>query len=669
MKIRFIIFTLFCLPVFQISAQEKSKIKFGKVTADDFKQNVYSLDSSANAIVIADIGSTEILGNTKGGFSLEFKKHKRVHILNKNGYDIANVEIGIYTDGDAEEELKNLKAITYNLEDGKVVETKLETKSAVFKDKINKNLVIKKFTFPNIKEGSIIEYEYTLISDFIRNLQPWDFQGSYPRLWSEYKVSMPEFYHYVTLTQGFQPYYIQDRKDRRDNFVYTNNNTAGSSDRSTFTAGVTDFRWVMKDVPALKEESYTSTINNHMARIQFQLSEIRDPFVPKRIMGTWEQACTELLKDEDFGYSLNRDNGWLNDIVADATRGATNNLGKAKNIFAYVRDNMTCTNYGSRYLERPLKTVLKTRNGNEAEINLLLTAMLLKAELLADPVILSTRSHGYTYSLYPLLSRFNYVIARLNIDDKYYYLDASQPRMGFGRLGFNCYNGHARVVNENATPIDLIADSLLEGKVTSVFIINDDKGNLSGSLQQAPGYYESYSLRNRIKDKGQEQLFNDIKKGFNAEIEIAEPAIDSLEKYDQPIAIRYKFNFKSDNEDIIYFNPMFGEAWKENPFKSAQRTYPVEMPYTFDETYLLRLDIPKGYVIDELPKQIMVKLNEDDDGFFEYRLSESNGSISLRSRIRIKRAFFMPEEYEYLREFFNLVVKKHSEQIVFKKKG
>ncbi len=220
-----------------------------------------------------------------------------------------------------------------------------------------------------------------------------------------------------------------------------------------------------------------------------------------------------------------------------------------------------------------------------------------------------------------------------------------------------------------ATPVDFIADSLLEGKVTSVFIINDDKGNLAGSLQQTPGYYESYSLRNRIKDKGQEQLFNDIKKGFNAEIEIAEPAIDSLDKYDQPLAIRYKFNFKSDNEDIIYFNPMFGEAWKENPFKSAQRTYPVEMPYTIDETYLLRLDIPKGYVIDELPKQIMVKLNEDNDGFFEYRLSESNGSISLRSRIRIKRAFFMPEEYEFLREFFNLVVKKHSEQIVFKKKS
>lgn len=669
MKSNLIIPVIFCLSLSQSFAQEKSKVKFGKVTAEDFKQAIYSLDSNANAIIIADIGSTEMVGNTKGGFSLEFKKYRRARILNKNGYGIADVEIGIYTNGSAEEDLKTLKAVTYNLENGKVVETKLETKSQVFKDKINKNLVVKKFTFPNIKEGSIIEYEYKLESDFTFNLQPWDFQSGYPCLWSEYNVTIPEFYYYITLAQGYQPFYIQDRKERRDNFLVTDNLSTGASDRASFSAGVTDYRWVMKDVPALKEESYTSTIDNHLSRIQFQLSELREPFVPKKIMGTWQQACTELLKDEDFGFSLNRDNGWLNDVMDDATRNAKTDLEKARNIFAYVRDNMTCTNYNRKYLEKPLKAVLKARNGNEAEINLLLTAMLLKAGFAADPVILSTRSHGYTYALYPLMDRFNYVISRLDIDGKYYYLDASQPRMGFGRLGYETYNGHARVINETATPVNFSADSLLEGKLTSVFVINDEKGNLAGSMQQAPGYYESYNLRNKIKDKGKEQLFNDIKKAFNAEIEIAEPAIDSLDKYDYPVAIRYNFAIKTDKEDILYFNPMFGEAWKENPFKSAERTYPVEMPYTIDETYLLRLDVPNGYIIDELPKQIMVKLNENEDGFFEYRLSESNGSISLRSRIRLKRAYFMPDEYEMLREFFNLVVKKHSEQIVFKKKS
>jgi hypothetical protein len=58
--------------------------------------------------------------------------------------------------------------------------------------------------------------------------------------------------------------------------------------------------------------------------------------------------------------------------------------------------------------------------------------------------MLSTRSHGYTYAKYPLMDRFNYVIVRLSLDGKDYYLDASKPRMGFGWLDIESYNGHAR---------------------------------------------------------------------------------------------------------------------------------------------------------------------------------------------------------------------------------
>lgn len=670
MNFKLIICGIACLTALQNFAQEKSKIKFGKVTADDFKQNVYSLDSSANAIVIADIGSTEMIGNTKGGFSLEFKKFRRVHILNKNGYDLADVSIFLYTKDEDEEQLKSLKAVTFNLENGKIVETQLDAKTEVFTDKIDKNRVLKKFTFPNIKEGSIIDYEYKVQSDFAFYLRSWDFQSkNYPSLWSEYNVSVPSFYHYVILKQGYQPFYITDTKTRRDNLTIIEKANAETTDRVDVSTIITDFRWAMKDVPALKEENYTSTLDNHLARIQFQLAEYRRPMVEKNVMGTWVQACNDLLNHEDFGFSLRLENSWLNDIMSDATRGATGELDKARNIFAYVRDNMTCTNYNSLALEKPLKTVLKTKNGNEAEINLLLTAMLLKAGLLADPVILSTRSHGFTYPLYPMLNRFNYVITRFNLNGKYYFLDASKPGLGFGRLNYDAYNGHARIVNKEATPVELSADSLQESKIISVFAVNDEKGNLTGSIEQMPGYYESYGLRKKVKEKGKEQLFNDIKKAFNNEIEIRDPVIESMDEYDQPLIIRYKFDLKNDNENIIYFSPMFGEESKENPFKAAQRSYPVEMYYATDQMYLLRLDIPKGYIIDELPKSMLVKLNENNDGFFEYKLSESNGIISLRSRIKIKRTFFTPDEYEMLREFFNMVVKKHSEQIVFKKKS
>src|SRR6266550_2842474 len=132
-----------------VRAQEKSTIKYGKVSVEDLQKKTYTIDSNANAVVLADIGSTEIVGNSKGWFSLEFKHFKRIHILNKAAYDAANVEIALFTTGDREEDLSSIKAVTYNLENGKVTETKLE-KSAIFKDKKNKSWIVKKFTFPNI---------------------------------------------------------------------------------------------------------------------------------------------------------------------------------------------------------------------------------------------------------------------------------------------------------------------------------------------------------------------------------------------------------------------------------------------------------------------------------------------------------------------------------------
>jgi hypothetical protein len=87
---------------------------------------------------------------------------------------------------------------------------------------------------------------------------------------------------------------------------------------------------------------------------------------------------------------------------------------------------------------------------------------------------------------------------------------------------------------------------------------------------------------------------------------------------------------------------MFGEGYKENLFKSAQRYYPVEMPYTFDEIYAFNLVVPHGYVIDELPKSVIIKLNDAGDGQFEYLVSQTNGTISMRSRIQLKGPISSP---------------------------
>ena len=661
-----IAFAFSCFFVFKVIAQ-KSPAKFGNVSEKDFANKIYPIDSNASAVVIADIGSSEIVGNSKSWFSLEFKYYRRVHILNKNGYDEANVEIPLYNDGDNEEKLDNVKAVTYNLVNGKVVETKLD-KGGIFKDKLDKHRTIKKFTLPDIKEGSIIEYQYTVSSDFLFNLQPWTFQGQAPVLWSEYNLRIPEFFGYVFLTQGYRQYDIYDKKDARTDFRIQESRSAGATENLNFAANVSDYRWVMKNVPALKTEAFTSTLKNHIAKIEFQLSDYRYPLDPKPVMSSWSKFSEDLLKAEFFGNSLDKNNGWLGDVMNPLIAGSSNNLEKAKKIYAYVRDNLTCTSHSASDLDQPLRNVLKTRNGTVAEINLLLIAMLKYVHINADPVVLSTRSHGYTNPIYPIWSKFNYVICDATIDNKTYFLDASEPRLGFGKLTPDCYNGHARIINADATPIEFLSDSLLERKNTSLIAFINSKGEIEGSLQQQPGYYESHEIREKIKEKGKDEFFKDVKKVFTNDMQLISSQVDSLDNLEENIAISYSFKLNQDKEDIMYINPMFGEGYKENPFKSAERFYPVEMPYTIDETYSFNMVIPEGYMLDELPKSLIAKLNEEGDGRFEYRISESMGNISMRCRLQLKRAFYAPEEYEMLREFFNFIVTKETEQIVLKKK-
>lgn len=657
-----------CFFALQTIAQKQSPYpKFGKITVAELQKKQYAIDSSANAVVLSDIGEAALEGNSKGWFSIVWNRHRVVHILNKNGYDEANVEVPLYVDGSDEERLDNVRAVTYNLEGTKIIETKLD-KGSVFKEKIDKNRILKKFTMPNVKEGCIIEYEYQVTSDFIWNLDPWLFQGSSPELWSEFNFSVPQFFIYNFLSRGYHPIAINERKDRTVNFSVRDSRGSGAAENYNFSAGVTDYRWVMMDVPKLKEESFTSSLKNHISRIEFQLSAQADPLTPRNFRTTWPELTKGLLESEVFGSVLKNANNWLSDDVKPVFASVTSQVEKAKRIFDYVKNNFTCTGTtGHIYLDQSLKNVFKAKKGSVAEINLLLTAMLRYADLEAQPVILSTTSHGYAVEYSPMTSSFNYVIVQLNDNGTRYYLDASDAQLGFNKLHASCYNGHARVVNEAADPVNFSADSLKEFKTTLLIISNDEKGKWVGSMNQTPGYYESYDIRERIKEKGKEEFFKQVQKDFGADVKIIAPAVDSLTNYEDPVKLHYKMEVNPGDEEVLYINPMFGEAYKKNWFSAAERFYPVEMPYTMDETYIMSMEVPKGYVVDELPKQMLAKFDEEGASFFEYRITQSNNIISFRSRVKMARAFFMPDEYPTLREFFNLIVKKQSEQIVFKK--
>jgi len=660
--------------------QAQDVVKFGKISAADFEINSPVVDSGSNAVIIADIGSSEFEGNNKGWFTLVYKRFRRIKIINQNGVDAGNVSIrlftdnGYYQDTKDKEVLVDLKAATYDLQNGSISKTELDTKS-VFQNRINRNWVEKKFTMPAIKAGSIIEYSYTIKSDFIFNLQPWYFQGKYPCLWSEYTVHIPDCFTYISLFKGYNPFTINSRKITAQVYrieeLAWERGTLGSIDPKVYSlnADVLVNRWAIKDVPALKEESMVSTTSNYVSEIEFQLSQFRFTDPPENKMHDWVTVNKEFMGSSAFGSQID-DSKWLAGELNSIIAPGMSNVEKAKNIFAFVRDNFTCTGTSGIYLSTDvtLKTIYKNRKGTVSDINLLLTAMIKQAGLKADPVILSTRDHGVVHPVYPMLERYNYVIAKATINDTSYFLDASNRFLGFNKLSKECYNGIARVISIDTATIRFSADSLKEYSSKTIFLSADNGGNsLSGTFSSTMPYNESIELRNKLSNEKPEDYIKDLEKSYPTDIKISNCNIDSLKDYDEPVSITYNLSVSYNNEDVIYMNPMFGNTLKENPFKSEdKRLFPVEMPYCSNDLFLINMEIPKGYRIEEMPKSVRIKLDHEA-GVFEYAIQQNGERVQLKCSLQINKAIYSAEDYYSLREFYSNIFKKENEQIVFKK--
>ncbi len=655
-------------------AQELSDVKFGKLSAKDFDLPHNKLTDSSAAVIIADIGSTEFLGNTDGWFSLQFTRKMRARINTQAGVDVADFQLVLYGTGADKEDLRVKRAAAYSIVDGDVVSTELEKKQ-VFTEKYDANRTLVKFSIPGAQPGAIVEVEYVLISKFLNSLQGWEFQGAYPRLWSAYDVAIPEFFNYAFLSQGYLAFHDKTQKVSSQRYNITSpGTTVGSASRNvSITGGLTIVNWVIKNAPALKEEQFTTSINNHISKIDFQLTEIRLPDQrPEPVLDSWQKLSERLNKNEFFGLNLYKNNAWLNSEVEPLVASLSDKSAKIKAIFDYVRTRYTCTSYSGLYLDTNLKDVVKKKSGTVADINLLLIAMLDNAGIEAYPIVLSTRSHGYTNALYPMLDRFNYVIctALPNGNTAPVLLDASEPNIAFGKLPLRCYNGHARIITPtDAVAISLDPETIKEKSVVTLYAVMDSNNNWKGKIKEHLGYYESLDWRDEIKTNGEKDIVAARKKEFPDEFVNGEITLANVQIPDTSIVAEVNLDFTSMlDEDIIYLDPFPGKQWKDNPFNAAERLYPVEMPYTMDQLYAATWQIPAGYVVDDLPKSARIKFN-DDEGMYEYLIQASPTSIMLRNRLVIDKANFSAEDYSGLRDFFNYVITKNSEKIVLKKKA
>jgi hypothetical protein len=645
-------------------SQENTPPVFGKVSPQDFDlSRSHLVDSNTNAVIIADVGNTYFIGNKINNWvSYVFKEYMRIKIINQQAFDLATIRVLLRGTGKTADQLDSLQATTYNLENGKVVATRLSLND-VFRDTLSKSRVETKFTFPQLKAGCIIEYSYTKTSFRYWNLPFWNFQHEdYPCLYNKYVTAIPNMLGYLTLQHGQDSFLVNKIEKTREQYKMYSVNV---------TAEVTKHTWIMKDIPPFRAEPFLVHPYNYMDEIEFNLLQT---YNGEDISGhiDWKSTTKELLESDEFGEAIALESTTsLTNAVERISSADVDYTVAANHIYDYIRDNFDCIPDNEISLTNNLYTVNKKKKGSVADLNLLLIAMLRQKHINASPVILSTSTYGTNPASYPVLSKMNYVICMMKMAGDTTWLDASDPLLGFGKLPLSCYNGHARIISDHDSgSVFFRRDNIREQNTTTLFIVNDEKvrGKMTGTAENSPGSFESHDIRAEVKKKGEKPFFKNIQDALGPDITLENPGIDSLKRLEDPVKVHYDFSLTpEDNQGVIYFNPILQWSYKETPFKASDRKYPVEIAYPIDKTYSLNMEIPEGYTVDELPKSVKVAYN-GSDGSFEYLIQKSETSVQLRTRIKLSRTFIPAEDYNSLRDFFAYIVKKLSEQIVFKKK-
>ncbi|HEY5918573.1 MAG TPA: DUF3857 domain-containing protein [Chryseolinea sp.] len=645
----------FNLVILSSSAQSKG-FPFGQVTYHDLEMKSYSKDTSAVAVVLRESGDAYF--ETDETFKIILKHHMTIKILKKDGLEYADFEIPLRKIDARKEFVRSIRASTFNFENGGIREVKVDSKGEFVENK-NKYWDIKKFALPNVRVGSVIEVEYELESPFVMNFRTWEFQSDIPKVLSEFWASIPGVYQYNISLKGYLPLAKNENEIKKSCVEY-----------GTAKVDCLLLRLSMKDIPAFVEEDFMTARSNFLSSINFELSEIQHLDGRKdKVSKEWKDVEMELRQDSKFGVQLRRGGDIVDDKIEQLIQGETDQLVKAQKVYDFIKGWYSWNDMYGFWSEFGIKKAFDNKVGNVGDINLSLIAALRFAGFAVEPLLLSTRRNGLVSELHPVITDFNYVVAKLNLNEKVYLLDATETYLTFGLIPERCLNGKGRVLGDKESYwYDLNAPE--KQKQISVQKLKiDADGTIRGSVQNMYFGYDAMNQRKTISSyPGEKEFIQSITKSWDAGT-VTNYKIENATDQRKPLTITLEVEIANDlgGAPTQLLNLFMFDRWEKNPFRSSERMYPVDFGVPMEEIVSMSLEFPAGYELDELPNKVGLLL-PGGGGRYMFTIQNASNTLSMYSSLMINKPVFSSEEYHYLKELFSNVVATQQTDLVLKKK-
>ena len=636
--------------------------RFGRVSNDELTMTVYENDTTAVAVVLYKTGNL-LYTVSNNRFQTVFEFQKRIKVLKPEGARFADVVIPFRVDDNTNREvISNIDAYAHNLENGRVVRTRM-SRRYVFDEELSSNIRLLRFSIPNVRAGTVIEYRYRITSPFVYNIPDWNMQREIPVLNSRWEVLIPEYFLFrIDATRGHEQIQVEETT-RRQNFTIGSRagqtqNVSSASRALTFTG---------RNLPALTSEPNVWYVNDFATSVRFELTGTHFPgavFSP--FINSWNEI-ENTLRRSDFGSNMRMTNPFQSEVRAIVAESSSEEETITK-IYALVRErirwNGTYAFWGNR-----ARDAVQHGIGDNAQINMVLLSMLRDANITAYPVLMSRRDRG-RLPFSPTLNRLNtFIVAAETSDGQIFYMDGSAVYGGLNVLPTVLLVDRAWAFDERRTGdkwVDL-TNLVRNQHMHFLHVTIDENGVMTGESQIRYIGQTAFSFKSRYSSQSNplEYLTNNARAQG---ITIKTHSIEGLEPLSN--VVNETFTFTKNAElvgDYMFINPMIYSHLANNPFVQSERRLPIEFTFPYSYTKTVVFTIPEGFVVDEMPESLNMTM-ENNAGRFIYSITQVNeNTLQLNYRFELNQIIFPQSDYPMIQEFFGQVASKNREMVVLRR--
>ena len=633
--------------LFQLSAvasfSQKKFTEFGKIDVADLELSACPFEKDAVAMKLFDLQEAEF---TLDGYVPELRTERRVRIkiFKNEGYKYASIKIPFFSKY-GREKIRDLKGIVYNLDEaGKVIATKLEKKDFL-KNQVEDAIRMINFTFPNLKAGSVIEYQYTKVERENTLLEPWIIQEDIPVAYASKTLIIPKRSR------------VREKVSGLDSIESTTEVIANDRVKRVY---------FKEAVPSFHLEPFMGSLNDNLLHVKFLFYPYGN--VVMDLLPTpekeWKFTASRLLEAKWLG-------GQVDTLIPetvyiiDSAKKMSSPEKRIEFIYEKVKRKLAGTPRQT-FFAKDISEAWRTGKANTAEINLILLNLLRKAEVASYPLLISTRNNGKINTDFPSTAQFNGLDVLAIDTNRSYVLDASSREQSHLNPPFNVMNRVALLLDKDDSKWVRIVDE--RPLLRQEFTINatfDAEACIDGvATTRQFDFAKSFALDSAAQEINENDRIGEKAEGLTVHFR---KATDGA-RFSDPFEQQADFLYQPQKTGEFYFlNPLFLFPQKVNPFKSSQRNTAIDMECNQQITIAMTMKIPASYQIEFLPRSTL--LRAPDTSFYYKRVYSTDATNIYFSQVfEIKRSVFDKEEYPAIQEFFKRAYALMTEEIILKKR-